>query len=128
MMRKLTKADLPAIYPIFFTVFPRRGKKKIDGSLDAAIAALLEIEEKPFRTSLDAAYDLLDMLVAGDEYTNVDYREYRDNGYILCDINDDTDYTDFRGNGNGATRIEALFQAIVSGLTSRVETIGDESE
>jgi hypothetical protein len=126
-MRKLTKVDLDTAYLIYFTVFPRNGRETLTGSLDRAVADLFEIEEKPFSTSLEASYELLDGLVINqnDDYTNVDFREYRNEdgtfSHIICDINEDSDGVSLRGSGTAATRGEALFQAVVSAFTVLVE-------
>jgi hypothetical protein len=133
-MRKVTKADLPAIYPIFFTVFPREGKETIaeGASIDTAIADLFGIPEKPFSESIAACYDLLDDLVESenDKYTNVEFREYRQTdgqfSHIICDINDDTDYTNIHGSGTDYSRASAMFKAIVAAIAGLAEGMAED--
>ncbi len=122
-MRNLATTDPETFYPIYFAVKDNpRDHPTVEGPIDTALAAFLGIAEKPFSTSMEASYELLDALAAqtGDDYTNVDYREYRTNGYVLCDINDDNSAA-FHGGGRGATRAEALFQALISAMMYMME-------
>jgi hypothetical protein len=103
----------------------RKGQA-LPADIDAQIAALLEVPIAPFTTSFDAAYQLLDAVSTGEDYVNVDYREYRKNGYVLCDINRDVGDS-FEGNGSGRNRIVALVAAIVSAVSTAKMVEEDEA-
>lgn len=97
--------------------------------IDKQIATIFGISEQPFTTSMDAAYSLLEAASADEEYVNVDFREYRDNGYVICDINHDYGGSAFEGSGrNGANRIQALVGATINACIRRFEIEQEEED
>lgn len=95
--------------------------------IDRLIALALDIDLRPFTASFEAAYWLLDQVSADEGYVSVDYREYRDRGYVLCDINRDYG-SRFEGSGDSRTRVLALVKAILWAMIRRIEVENDEGE
>jgi hypothetical protein len=104
--------------------FRTSSPQELAADIDERIAVALGVPVAPFSTSLQAAFDLKDLIFDKDGCVMVNFREYNHNGQMsfICDL--ELESGDFCGDS--ATRPRALTAALLNYVEYLFDTKDEE--